>query len=232
MVSRKSVTPRVKPVAKPPVASTTKTTGRKFPGLLPQPAGNPGVEVNKFHIGDDVDTTIRAHHHTLGWTKTQAAPGSKAFSYLELLRERYIRLSQTAGLSIPNNTLTTVTGWATDEETAVTDGFLSGPSGGQMTVKIAGIYVVTALLTYTGNATGIRQNNIIINGSLVRRAQEPAGSANTISIGQISWRGKLAVGDVIGVQADQNSGAALTLVTTGGFNYFDVEYRGPGKAFT
>lgn len=36
----------------------------------------PAKEVNEFHQKDDLDSSHRAHHHTLGFGPNQAAPGN------------------------------------------------------------------------------------------------------------------------------------------------------------
>jgi hypothetical protein len=40
------------------------------------PLGASPVDVNRFHQRDDLDQSIRAHHHSLGKNPTQAAPGN------------------------------------------------------------------------------------------------------------------------------------------------------------
>lgn len=38
--------------------------------------GSRSYEVNKFHDNDDLDTDRTSHHHTLGMSAVQAAPGN------------------------------------------------------------------------------------------------------------------------------------------------------------
>lgn len=50
-------------------------------------------EVKNFHNRDDVDASKDAHHHTLGFGHTQAAPGDTVMRLIERIKSLEARVT-------------------------------------------------------------------------------------------------------------------------------------------
>jgi hypothetical protein len=89
----------------------------------------------------------------------------------------------------------------------------------RFTCVTAGWYEVSGQVPYTGNATGVRDIRLQLNGSTLvpgGRLTQPAGAAVSFSIGLPSVMVELDVGDYLELQAFQTSGGALALLATNG----------------
>jgi hypothetical protein len=111
---------------------------------------------------------------------------------------------QTAAQSVPNGVLTTLTGLVLD--TASTGVTLSGTS---LRCPTAGLYLVTAAVTFTHNPTNGRALFIRRGGTVVLRVVSAVGD-NTTGTAAGSLVLPCAAGDLIDVGAYQSSGAALS----------------------
>lgn len=131
-----------------------------------------------------------------------------------------VRVTRTAGQSIPNSTTTAMV-W--DVETWDTDAMHSTVSNtSRLTCAVAGRYRVSATSTVVANATGVRGLTLWKNGafySYVRAANAGADIPNLVLTDLVS----LVVGDYVEIAAFQNSGGALTFGTDG---YFAMERIG------
>jgi len=114
--------------------------------------------------------------------------------------------------SISDSTATVITFDAesfdvgTMHDNATNNTRLTIPSGGD------GLYVVTAGVAFTGNATGVRALTLKLTGTAVSDTQDSSVAAAT-HIMQLSAISLAVAGDYFEVFAYQNSGGALNVVT-------------------
>jgi len=113
-------------------------------------------------------------------------------------------MTRNADLSIPNAALTNVT-W-TDTERNV-GGWVG--SGGVFTIAEAGLYAITACITWGGNTTGRRVLAINIDGNAIARSEFPAGGGSLSNA--VATEVALVAGQTVNVQVFQSSGGALAL---------------------
>ncbi len=128
-------------------------------------------------------------------------------------------LQRSTNQTIANATLTSVT-W--DTETLDTNAYHSTSTNtDRITIPSgkAGKYMVGFTLTYTGSSTGIRVGQIRKNGTSVSQTslQSVSGAGNTVL--SKTHVIDLTVGDYIDLQAYQNSGGNLDLLT----NAIDID---------
>lgn len=95
------------------------------------------------------------------------------------------------------------------------------------TVQVAGTYQVSALMTWTTNGTGVREADLMKNGSAFAGcvATSQVSAAQFCSVQLPAYNIACNVGDYIEVGGYQNSGAALNTVVGG--CYFAVTYLHP-----
>lgn len=84
------------------------------------------------------------------------------------------------------------------------------------TVQVAGLYIVSSLITWPGNATGVRISQLFKNGSMLNGTEVYVGAAGTnqVSVPMPSYPVQCAVGDYLEINGYQNSGSTLTTLTT------------------
>jgi hypothetical protein len=85
-------------------------------------------------------------------------------------------------------------------------------SGGTWTVTVAGFYLISAELAFApaGSPAGIRQIDILINGSQVAEFVTRGDSGFALPM-PVRWGQPLAVGDTIQIQGFQSQGSGLAL---------------------
>jgi len=128
------------------------------------------------------------------------------------------KINQSAGQSIPDNTVTTLT---YDTESYDTDAYHSG-SGSTMTVPANGKYQLIATASFTGNGGGgFRLMRIIKNGG---NAIAEAFQFTDQAIMSLVMDDQATAGDTYEVVAFQNSGAPMNLATPAAGD--------PGQVFT
>jgi hypothetical protein len=138
------------------------------------------------------------------------------------------RITNSIDQSIANATRTIVT---FDTETFDTDAFHSTSTNtGRMTIPAgkAGKYLVTAGITFAGNATGYREYYLFKNGSFYSQLFYAPNSTHSIS-GAIPDLVNLAVSDYLEIRVEQGSGGALAVRGDGwgvGSTYFGITYLG------
>lgn len=95
------------------------------------------------------------------------------------------------------------------------------------TIQVAGVYQVSALMTWTANATGVREADFQKNGSALAGsvAVSQVSAAQFCSVALPAYNIACDVGDYLEVGGYQNSGAALNTVVGG--CYFSVTYQHP-----
>lgn len=136
------------------------------------------------------------------------------------------RVRRSSAQVIPNDTDTVV---LFDIETFDLDDLHSATThSGRLTAKVAGTYVVTAQITFTSNATGIRVvairkvSGVTLTAQAVQKIDRPGqagvGYQDTANVTTILH---LAVGDYVDVTAYQDSGGSLNLVAAA---YFGCEF--------
>jgi hypothetical protein len=92
----------------------------------------------------------------------------------------------------------------------------------QITVQQSGVYNIQGCVGFAANATSRRGMTLLVNGSVVAATQVAASPANETSL-NISTNVYLFSGDVVQMNARQNSGGALsTTVVTGTYPVLSV----------
>jgi hypothetical protein len=92
----------------------------------------------------------------------------------------------------------------------------------QITVQQSGMYLIQGAVGFAANATSRRGMTLLVNGSVVASTQVAASPANETSL-NISTNVYLFSGDIVTMNARQNSGGALsTTVVTGAYPVLSV----------
>lgn len=90
----------------------------------------------------------------------------------------------------------------------------NGTNNDRIVIRTSGKYTISGQVQFASNATGYRIAQIELNGSgsaLFRNTQSPVSGAST-SVPILPQEYPLVAGDVVRLQAFQNSGAALSTV--------------------
>jgi hypothetical protein len=133
---------------------------------------------------------------------------------------------KSAAQSIANTTSTTLT---FDSEAFDTDAFHSNvTNNSRITIPAgkAGKYLVSALIVFATNATGIRGVSLMKNGATIANlVQGPSGATNsTYSNGSAVF--DLAVADYLEIQVYQSSGGNLNVGSGSDGTIYSVSYLG------
>lgn len=135
------------------------------------------------------------------------------------------RAYNNANISIPNNTITTLT---FDSERWDTDTIHSTSTNpARLTCKTAGIYSIFANVEWASNSTGVRSVLFTLNGTSTTIASVGSDAFGTAFNQIIHTQYRLAVNDYILCRVYQNSGGALNV--RGAANYtpeFGMTYLG------
>jgi hypothetical protein len=141
---------------------------------------------------------------------------SGSFTTLKSSSNAAVFVQNVSGLSIPNTSMTTVTGWSAGTDRSgsfnTTTGVFTAPANGYYLVSFK-----FGLSPATSSAPFLMQSRILVNGTSV--------SANlftpTLST-SVAWSGppvvdliQMTAGQTLTVQAFQSSGGAIALTTTG-----------------
>lgn len=98
--------------------------------------------------------------------------------------------------------------------------------GQGLQANVSGLFRLAAQVTFAANATGNRYLRAVVNGATIKRAFAPATSGATTLV-ELAVTARLEPGDRLGVQAYQNSGGSLNLVTDGNHpTQIAMEYLG------
>ena len=113
-----------------------------------------------------------------------------------------------ATMSIPNNAGTAIT---FDTETRDLDGLHDGVNTDRITIKVAGVYVVTGGAYYDQAAGGGRRSLVIYKGATAYNGQS---HFDITGAGYISTADEIvcAVGDILRLYVYQTSGGALNVL--------------------
>lgn len=128
------------------------------------------------------------------------------------------RLGSNAGQSIPHAT------WKTlifNTETWDEDGLHSlSTNADRLTIRTAGVYLITAQARFAANLTGTRELQIRLNGSTTLALVDCLATAQTNGLAYLNlvtlW--KLTVGDYLSAVVYQTSGAALNVESAGAYS--------------
>jgi len=150
-------------------------------------------------------------------------PSAGAFTALNASGNDALLYTNTSGQSIPNTTLTTVTGW-TKTYDRVNANF--NASTGTFTATATGYYQVSAQLAFSANTGGINTNvgaNIVVNGVAVAQGITFRNTAtSTDEAVQVQAVVLVSSGQTITLQAFQSTGAAVTLLTNAILTYLSI----------
>lgn len=123
------------------------------------------------------------------------------------------KLRQTSAQSIPNNSATPVTFDVEDFDTH--SGHSTASNTDQYVVPIAGYYAIAGKLAWPSNATGSRASQWSVNGTLAPGSQNAfSGVAASRQFPAATIILALAAGDILRMNAFQDSGGALSLEVT------------------
>lgn len=118
----------------------------------------------------------------------------------------FVHLDRTTTQSIPDNAYTAIS-WNSEAN----DNANMWSSGTNITVTKAGIYSITASVSWPNSTTGSRTARILRNGTAIN--SEKISPFNGSHWNNMQWIEPMAVGDVITVDVLQNTGAALNVST-------------------
>lgn len=139
----------------------------------------------------------------------------------------HVSVRRDASFNLTNAANTTIT-WDVEEED--TDNMWAAtPNPTRITFNTAGVYVVTASVLISSNATGYRELNFLVNGAVVFGVQS-ANAVNGASQGMALVRTvKASVGGYVEARIFQNSGGTLT-ISGGGhqWNHLAATWIGNG----
>lgn len=117
------------------------------------------------------------------------------------------RVYRTAALSHTSTGAFQAITW--DSESFDTDGMFTASSS-TLVVKTPGLYLITGVLHFAANATGVRYIDIYTNGSVCHRVQtEQTASGSFLAGRHATTVQPLAAGDTIGLAGFQNTGGNL-----------------------
>lgn len=154
----------------------------------------------------------------------EIAAGAVGATHLATFPGVRVRLNDSA-LSVADNTSTLVTFDTEDRDDLA---FFPG-SGSDVTIPLAGTYLITGEIVYSSSATGVRLLSIqsATDGRLA--SQIVPGSVNGAQV-SVTTVAKLVAGDVINLRTTQNSGGSLSTGSIGGklaHAYLAVQWLSP-----
>jgi hypothetical protein len=193
----------------------TRTAGLGPFGSVTGPTGNP-ADASGYGSGIAMSNGLISDGG--GGNTTFIGSGSSTGTSLALMRSTNI-----SGQSIPNATITVVTGWSTEVNTVGSNWV---PSTGIFTCPTAGYYLVSGAFLFTSTAwVATAQQEIYVeqNSSTLHAGFNSMSTAATdYKQVQITLILLCAAGDTIKVAAFQTNGAAVALWTDAHFNYFSI----------
>jgi hypothetical protein len=192
-------------------------SGTSAPTTSTYPGGTPAI-LRSDKIASNGDPMV----NLLGDGSGQAGPSRWNSDGRVIGRGRW---NTTTTPNVSNNTFTTRTGWT---ETDATNYPAVGVthSAGVFTVTEAGLYRVTATVTFASGANGRRVFRFLVDGASAATSEPPVGSGTLGRVGQtITTDVYLPAGGTVEVQGLQASGGALAwLSEVAGQNEFCI-YR-------
>lgn len=145
-----------------------------------------------------------------------------------MLNPPMVRLRRTVSQSIPNNTTTAISWDFIEVETV---NFWDSTVPTRVTPSVPGWYVGSCGFSFGGHATGVREMNVIKNGSGTERILRVNHDAYTnaslalVSRGHVFLEQFNGTTDYMTVEISQNSGGALSSIGTSIDNQPDLVLR-------
>lgn len=124
--------------------------------------------------------------------------------------------------SIPNATNTAVTLDTLDAN--YNNALWVNSATTKFTIVNAGTYRLSGMVSFAGNATGVREAFFRVNGTTQLNTPVLPGNANVVTVAVPPTRIHLNAGDYVELCCYQNSGGALNTYATFGATYALVEY--------
>lgn len=163
---------------------------------------------------------------TTAFAQNAVTGGSNAgaFTTLSASANDALLYTNTSGQSIPTGANTTVTTWTKTFDRLNTN---FNATTGLFTAPATGYYRVDAQVMFSGSTTAVGNDyslSVLANGVAIATGDSRAETTSSIfrSV-QVHAVASLTAGQTIGVQAFQNTGAALALSTAGGFSYLAIQ---------
>jgi hypothetical protein len=167
------------------------------------------------HLQDDAVTTAKIADDAVGTDQIATLPA--------------VRARRSSAQAIANNTITVVEFNAEDYDTAAQHDNATNP--GRLTCVTAGLYSITANISWAANATGVRMARIRFNGAATMIAAHEHEGAAAANFTQLNLTGdyRLAAGQYVEVQALQVSGGNLDINADGAnaSTAFSMKWIGP-----
>lgn len=143
--------------------------------------------------------------------------------FIKLAAPPTAKMTLVAAQSLTNNT---VQGVLFDTNEFDTDGMVDLVND-RLIIQTPGLYLLQAMMTFSGNATGARTMYMTINGS-VKNADYRATLGSAFStIANVGGLHRLAAGDLITLQAFQNSGGSLAVSPVNGGPFLSALWVNP-----
>ena len=121
-------------------------------------------------------------------------------------------LDHTGNQTISNGTWTSVTFTAPD--LFDTDNMHSTSSNtSRITINTAGIYLLTANIEWTSQATGFRASRIYVDGSTIISSDQRTTVSGDSTISALSGIYRFTAGQYVELQGYQNTGAPLNIIS-------------------
>lgn len=217
----------------------SRSTGAAAFNVRPIFAGNTPYDTGNLTIANYLTTASAASTYaTIAQATTALAatggslngvpvgsttPAAGGFTTLSASSNDALFYLNTAGQTVANNTLTTVTAWAKTFD-RVNANF--NASTGVFTAPVTGIYQLTGQIQFA-SATGVvnAQYSVSVLANAVSIAlptvYQQSVSAAVVAV-QFSALVSLTAGQTLSIQAYQNTGASRTLNTSSGSNYISI----------
>lgn len=182
---------------------------------------NAGDSLTFGGYSDTASTTI-ASQPLSNWVCVERISGPSQIAASETVA---MRAYNTSGFSVPNNSVTTITGWTTSYDT---HGAFNA-STGIYTVPVSGKYRVSGTLLFASSALVVGQPFSLIAGqsgsvssNWVCGQSWAMGNVTTAAAAGGSDTIQCLAGDTIAIRAYQSQGAARSLSTSATENHFEI----------
>lgn len=161
------------------------------------------------------------------WTHFQNMANSLETLVAAMLNPPRAKIKATSAVSVPNNAVTSISADTTDFDSDT----MADLANAQLVVHTAGIYMVSAQIAWTANATGYR-GALLYGGnplgpSIFASQYAISTGAATVTTVQVVGVLQCAVGDVLQLRGIQTSGSALNATNTNASLWIEAHRIGP-----
>lgn len=184
-----------------------------------------GAVIGPFSTGGSVSDTV----YGAGWNgDTTVAPSKNAvYDKIETLggsTNRGARVYRSAALSLANGGQTPI---AFDAETFDTNTLHDTSTNPERVIlNTVGKWLVTWQAAYSGNATGFRNADLYLNGSIHCSRSIPTWSGGTCMVGGSDIINAAAITDYVTLSPYQDSGGSLAFTVGSQYTFLAVTYLG------